>query len=179
VADAEVGCERDDLTDHLLAVVVGRVRLAREHELHRAVPCGQQRVQPLGLRQQQRRPLVGREAPREAHGERLRVEHLVGPRDIRARQAASERRLAQPAAHERDEPLTALLARPPHLVVASVVDAVPPVRAGFAPLGQHVAAQQVGHLRRDPRARVHAVGERHDRRLVGGDVRPEVREHVA
>ena len=66
MADLRVGGERHDLADHLLAAVVGRVGLAGEHELHRPVAGQQQALEPVGLRQQQRGPLVGGEPAGEA-----------------------------------------------------------------------------------------------------------------
>ncbi len=66
--------EHLDLADHVLARLIGGVGLAGEHELHRTVRVEQQASQALGLREQQGRPLVRREAPGEPDGERLRIE---------------------------------------------------------------------------------------------------------
>ena len=71
VADVELAGEELDLADHVLARLVGGMGLAGEDELHRAVGVEQQPAQALGLRQQQRRPLVRGEAAGEADGQRV------------------------------------------------------------------------------------------------------------
>ena len=45
--------------------------------------------------------------------------------------------------------------------------------------GQHVAVEEVAHLRRHPRAGVDAVGDRADRHLLDGDARPHRGEDPA
>ena len=87
--------------------------------------------------------------------------------------------LAQPLAHEGDQRLAALLAGAPQLVVVGLLDPRPPLGVGLVPLGEHVLGEQVGHRRRHPRAGVHAVGDRGDRRLLDGHIGPEVVEHLA
>src|SRR5438093_4872497 len=65
----------DDLLDVALPFVVARVRLAGEDELQRAL-----RGQPddlVELLEDQRSPLVGREAARESDGESIGIEQLV------------------------------------------------------------------------------------------------------
>ena len=71
--------ELHDLLDELLALVVGGVRLAGEHQLHGPLRGQQQRLEAFGLRQEQRRPLVGGEAPSEPDGEYVGVEFDAGP----------------------------------------------------------------------------------------------------
>ena len=73
----------------------------------------QDRVQALRVAQQQGRPLVGGEPAREADGQRVRIEHLVGGLDLRS--GRRPRRSSWPrelAAGERHQPL------PPPLVAA-------------------------------------------------------------
>ena len=153
-----------DLLDQLLARGVGGVGLAGEHELHRTVGVGEQRDQALGLRQQQRRPLVRREPPGEPDGERVGVEHAA----------------AEPAAHER---APARAARPPGCPTPRPgrgraradqrsVGAVDPVVA-------EGAAEHLVDTRRRPAAAVDAVGDRPDRHLGDGEVRPQLVEHLA
>ena len=179
VPHLRVGREGAHLADELLAGVVGRVRLAREHELHRAVARQEQRLEPVGLRQQERGSLVGGEPPGEPDGERAGVEHGVGPLDVARRQAPRHELVAEALAHEGDHRLAALLAGPPDLVVASVGQALPAVGVGLVPLGEHVAGEHVGHVGGHPRVGVDAVGDGGDRHLVDGHVGPEVAEHLA
>ena len=65
LSDARILREAHDRLDQLFAWRVGGMRLAGEHELHRAVGVGQQARQSIGLTKEQRRPLVGREPARE------------------------------------------------------------------------------------------------------------------
>ena len=97
----------------------------------------QQRLQPLGLAEQQRGPLVGGEAAGEADGEAVGVEHVVGPRDV----ARSRRPCASPQRRRRSRTkatsaAAAVLGGPPQLVVAGVAsEPLPAPRVGLGPVG--------------------------------------------
>ena len=67
----------EDVLDHPLAGAVGRVGLAREHDLDRAVGVPEQARQALLVAEEQRGSLVGREPAREADGQDVRVEDAV------------------------------------------------------------------------------------------------------
>ena len=168
-----------DLTDQLLAGVVGGMRLAGEHQLHRPVAREQQPLEPVGLRQQQGGALVGGEAAREPDGEGAGIEHRLRPLDVARAEAARHQLVPQPRADERHQRLAALLARAPQLVVVRLGEPRPALGVGLVPVGEHVLREEVGHPRRHPGAGVHAVGDRGDRDLVGGHIRPEVAEHLA
>ena len=151
VADAEVGGEADDLLDHRLAVLVGGVGLAGEHELHR--PVGVERAAPSAARAA---TAAGWPACRWRTGGRSTMVSALGSstsshhaRSDGEKPRAAER-LPQAAADERDQALAADGPGPPQLVVAGVEDAGPPIGAGLVPLGQHVAREHVGDLRRTP-----------------------------
>jgi len=77
VADVELAGEAFDVLDHLLARMVGRMGLAREHELQRTVGIEQEAAESVGVREQQRRPLVGREAASEADRQDVGIEDVV------------------------------------------------------------------------------------------------------
>ncbi len=171
------GRERDDLADHLLAQVVGRVGLAGEHELHRALGRGQQRQEPIGLGQQQGGPLVGGEPAGEAHGEGLGVEYLAAPGGVGPAEPPGGQRRLQALPHRRHQPFPALVAHPPQLLVAHPFDAGPPLGRRLRPGRQHGAAEQVVHLRGHPGVGVHAVGDRADGYLVDGHAGPQGSEH--
>ena len=152
VADGRIAGEAHDLGDHLLAEIVGGVGLAGEDQLERPLLVEEQGPQPIGLGQQQRRPLVGGEAPGEADDQEARVEDVVGPGRVADRHAAVLQRLAQPLPHEADQGVAALVAGSPQLVVAGVVDAGPLVRPGVVPSRGDVLGEEVVHLRRTPRS---------------------------
>ena len=152
VAHAGLAGELLDLLDQLLAGRVGGVRLAGEDELHRPVGVVEHRHQPLGLRQQQRRPLVGGETASEADRQRVGVEHAA----------------AEPATHEADEPTAAGDHRVPHLGGVEVAYDRPLVGAGGRPVVTDHARQQGVDPARRPATAVHAVGDRTDRDLGGG-----------
>ena len=61
-----------DLVNEVLAGFVGRVGLACENDLDRPPGVLEQTLEPLQVLEQQRRALVGREAPRESNGQGLR-----------------------------------------------------------------------------------------------------------
>ena len=82
-AHLRVAAEAHELLDEDLARVVGRVRLAADHDLHRTLGVGEQPREPLGVAQHQREALVGRHAPREADREHLGVERCGRPRRAR------------------------------------------------------------------------------------------------
>ena len=118
----------------------------------------QQAPQPVGLRQQQRGPLVGGEAAGEADGQRLRV----------------EQRLAEAGAHERRPARRGPWPGWPTPRPATSL-ATPAHDASSAPshTGPTLLAQQIGDAVADPGVGVHAVGDRPDRHLVDGDVGPQ------
>ena len=82
MAHRRIPGEADDLGDHLLAEVVGRVGLTGEHQLQRPLLVQEQGAQPLRLGQKERGPFVGCEAAGEPHDQVARVEDLVGPRRV-------------------------------------------------------------------------------------------------
>ena len=69
-----------DALQHFLAGVVGRMRLAREDDLHRPPRVDQQPAQPLEVAEDQIGALVGREPPGEPDGERRRDRAACRPR---------------------------------------------------------------------------------------------------
>ena len=74
MAELRLGGELDELPDQVLAALVRGVRLAGDDDLHRPLLVGQQAGEPLRVAQDQRQALVGRDAPREADGQRLGIE---------------------------------------------------------------------------------------------------------
>ena len=69
-----IDCVPIDLLQVMFAGIVGRMRLAGEDDLH--VPSGrrQQPDEPVGIPEDQLRPLVAGEPAREADGQRSRIE---------------------------------------------------------------------------------------------------------
>ena len=138
-----------------LPLVVGRVGLAGEDELHRPVVVEQQRPQPLGLAEQQRRPLVGGEAAGEADGERVAGRAprrpTRAPRPTgRGASRGSRRRSADEGRPARSRPCSC--AR------HSSSSAMPPMRsqlvgAGARPVGPDTSREQVGPSRPTPTSR--------------------------
>ena len=142
-AAAEDRIERapEDALQVVLGRVVGRMRLAGEHDLHRPVRrrsgC---RASRSGSWKISSGPLVGGEAPRVADRERVRVEHRAGGDDARRRRRApTVQRWRAPLADEGEQCRAQLT---PHLPRARrrgwrrsrspqlrVVDAIEPVGA--------------------------------------------------
>ena len=84
---SRLSCER--CADQVLARPVGRVRLAGEEDLHRALGVGEQLAQAVQVAEQQVGPLVGREAAGEADGQRVGVEELVDLAQLAGRPAVA------------------------------------------------------------------------------------------
>ena len=84
-AAAEQRIERAlvDALQMMLADVVGRVRLAREDDLHRAARGVEDAREPLGIVEDQLGALVAGEAAREADGQRVGLEQRAGGDDAR------------------------------------------------------------------------------------------------
>ena len=75
--------EPDPLADHRLTRLVGRMGLAGEDELHRALSAlSSKPQQSLRIVQQQIRPLVGREAPRKAQRQCVGIEQMLRRFDL-------------------------------------------------------------------------------------------------
>ncbi len=72
-----------DVLDDALAGPVRGMRLAGEHDLDGPLRIPEDPGQPLLVGEEQRGSLVGREAAREADGERVRVHHLADARAVR------------------------------------------------------------------------------------------------
>ena len=79
MADPRVVGEAHQLLDQPLAAVVGRVRLARDHDLDRPFGVEQQVHQPVAVAQHQGQPLVRGDPAGEADGQDVGVEHPVDP----------------------------------------------------------------------------------------------------
>ena len=159
VAHVDLAGEHRHLADQLLSLLVGRMGLAREHQLHGSVGRQHQGAEAIRLGQQQRGPLVGREAAGEADGEHVGIE-LAGP--------SLAQELDEPpaaGAPERPEPLVVVgdghLGRPPCGRVHAVGDGVD----GHVERGKHAPAHggvQAGHGVGPPRQT-----EAHDRHVEG------------
>ena len=83
----------EDALQMVLGRLVGRMRLAGEDDLHRPVGVVEDAGEPLGIVEDQLGPLVGGEAPREADGQRVGIEHRAGGDD-----AVRRRRAPRPSA---------------------------------------------------------------------------------
>ncbi len=171
--------EAHQLLDEPLAAVVGRVGLARHHQLHRALRVQQERLEPLGVAQHQRQPLVRRHPPREADRQHVGVERVVDPAQLGRRRAALLPGPAQPAAGVVDEPRAQRALGVPHLAAGHLAERCPERLVVVAVGVRALRERQGGDLRRHPRGRVHAVGDRGDRHLRLVEGRPQPVEHAA
>ena len=87
----------EDLLDDPLAGAVGRVGLAGEDDLDRAIGIGQHRGQPVDVAEQEPGPLVGREPAREADRQDVGIEGALELGQDRRRLAVPGELAAQPA----------------------------------------------------------------------------------
>ncbi len=176
--------EPHQFLDQPLAALVGRMGLARDHQLHRPLRVEQQRAQPVVVAQHQGEPLVRGHPAGEADGQHVRVEDAVDPAELRVARAALAPGVAQPPPHLVDQLGAQRAAQLPDLVVGHVRDGVPALGAADAqrllgPLLADAAGAHPEHLGRHPGRRVDAVGDGGDRHLLGVEARPESGEHLA
>ena len=78
LSDVVTAQEMDPFADHILARLIGRMRLAREHELHGIFLIGENPRQPLRIVQQQVGPFVGGEPTRKAERKCVGIEDRSG-----------------------------------------------------------------------------------------------------
>ncbi len=167
--------ELHELLDQPLAAVVGRVGLAGDHELDRPLGVGEQRLEPLGVAQHEREPLVRRHAAGEADRQHVGVEHGVDPAELGVAGAAVDPRLAQPrrgSSSTRSWRSTRLIAQSCSSGVLAMTSQ-PSASSIDAPCARSRTC--AGH----PRRRVHAVGDRRDRHVVAVESGPQAGEHAA
>ncbi|OUD92408.1 hypothetical protein CMMCAS04_09015 [Clavibacter michiganensis subsp. michiganensis] len=175
-ADPGLGREAHQLLDEALALVVRRVRLARDHDLHGPLRVGEDPAEPLPVVEHEREALVGRHAPGEADREDLGVEHVLEPRRL-----DGARVLLAPGAHDAAAGVLDELAAHPAAHVPEVAvghGRRRPVGRSGVPRAEALARERHEHRIR-PRRRVHAVRHARDRHLVGVEPRPEPGEHAA
>ena len=184
VPDLGVVGEAHHLLDQLLAALVGRVRLAGDDQLHRALGVQQEPLEPLGVAQHQRQPLVRRDAAREADGEHVRVERGVDPLELGRQPRRAASRTCASASGRRRRAAGAAPAWCPRSSLPGTLSTTSNTSAGAVRVrvgagARAVGAGQVEDLARHPGRGVHAVGDRGDRPLVGVELRPQAAEHAA
>ena len=152
-----------------LAARVARMGLAREDELHGALRIAHDACEPVDVGEDERRALVGGEAPREPDGERLRIERarefierrghlataLAGAHDAVAREAHHLR--AQRGAHGPESGGIGGERPLPRAVARRVRHGVEPARV----------LPERDRLGVDPRRGVDAVGHMRDGHILG------------
>jgi len=173
--------ERVYALEHLLAGLVGRVRLPGEDKLDRSPRVGQEALQPVEIAEDQRRPLVGREPPGESDRQSALLEQRSG-----AHQVQRFLPLIRPtppgivADRPQQRPLQ-LAVRLPHGGVLETEDRVPESRLvhPVGPIGAEVGVEQVGHAMGHPRGEVHAVGHVPDGDARGVPAGPQAGPHAS
>ena len=146
--------------------------------------CSRSALEPLGVAQHQRQPLVRRDAAREPDREHVGVERGVDPlRSRRARRRAAARTCAAASrasstSRWRSTRLVSQISLPGTLSTTSKTRSGRSA-SGSGPGRAPCGAGQVEDLARHPGGGVHAVGDRGDRPLVGVELRPEAAEHAA
>ncbi len=128
-----------------------------------------------GSLQHEGEPLVGRHAAGEADGQGVGVEHLRDPLGGRGARALLAPRFGEAAAGVFDELQAHAALDVPELAVAER-RAAPVGVLGVARAERRFGDAEQGRV--GPRRRVHAVGDRGDRHLVGVEPGPEVAEHA-
>src|SRR5690606_36789981 len=129
-----------DLLDELLAALIGRVGLAGEDELDRALRVGQDPGQPIDLAEEQRRAPVRRETPGETEREDVRVLERSGRQHLPRVELTLGIACSGSLVHLRQELLLRLLMRRPEFIVRDVLDRIPDelLLLLLAPVPRHV-----------------------------------------
>jgi hypothetical protein len=128
--------EPGDPLQDLLAGPVLRVRLAGEHQLDRRLGIAGDRGNRLDVLQDEVRPLVGGEAPREADGQRVQAQRSPQPGDQFRRLAAPLRALDRLPPRDVDQTHLERLVRFPQLAIVDELDRPRiPARCSVAPAG--------------------------------------------
>lgn len=169
--------EAHDLLDEALAALIGRMRLACDDDLQRALWIGEHRLQPGAVAQHQGEPLVGRDPAGEPDREDVGIEDIVDPAEFGFAGAPLPPGVAQPRAGGDDQPLPQDTPHLPELGLRGTGDLAPALGAGELGGVGHDALGQVLRLLSDPGARVHAIGDGGDRHLRGVEARPQALEH--
>ena len=150
--------------------------LAGHDQLHRALLVAQEAREAVRVPEEQVGALVGGEPPREADGERVGAQDVVGLAAPHAQGPLPR----EAAAREHHQALAAQLVDAPELPGGDVLRAVPH-RGVLGPLAQRradVALEQLVHLAAEPARRVDPVGDAGDRHLVDRQVGPEPAPHA-
>ena len=173
-----------DPLQEALALLVGRVSLAGKEELDRPERVGQDPPEPLGVGEDEVRPLVGREAARKADRQHRRVQEAPLRHERRGLQRAGGIGVAPQFAHPVQELVLERDVELPELVVRDRLDERPdrlhvvlllPVRRGL----EEVAVVERGDPRVEPGRQVHPVRDRRDGDVGLRPVRPERAEEGA
>src|SRR5947199_9787961 len=105
----------NDVLDVTFAVIIPRVRLAGENELHRLALVARELHNILKLLENQRRSFVGRKAPGKANGQRVWIEKLVEGNEIALGQALALEQ--QPPPRELDQLATQVVPQSPEFFI--------------------------------------------------------------
>ena len=124
--------------DDLLPGPVGRVGLAGDHDLHRALVRRQDAAQALLVAEQQVGALVGREAAREADGQRVGIEHAAHLAQGRRRLAVAGELAGEAPFEEADHLALLLLVGAPQLRVVELVQVGELLRTVEVDLERHL-----------------------------------------
>ena len=156
------------LADEVFTRLVRGVGLTGEDDLQRTPGVLEHAEEPLDVMEDQRGPLVRREAPREADGERLGVEQRAGREQLCRFGEPADPAQAGAFADQPDEGALQLEMDAPELVVANAHQIFPERGLVVArePVRTECPGEECGHPRRHPRRDVNAVRHRGDRHLI-------------
>ncbi len=137
--------------------------------------------QPFQIAEDKRSPFVRRETPGEADGERFRIKHFIRARDFRRRCAPILELDFEPGPSEADESFSPALMGPPEFRIRYVIGPLPDAVIGrvLLQLSAQITIIKLEHIRRDPTARMHAVGYGDNRNLALRQFGPDITPHLA
>ena len=165
-----------DIADEILALVVARVRLAGDHDLHRHILVTEDALDAVHVLEQQGGAFIGGEPARKADSQRVGIQHLFGMPHLRRRSLSAQRRRALPLAHEIHQAALAAAMHFQQFLVRNLFDLLPDAGVGqpVAPVRLQIPIIERRQVPVEPACQVHAVGHRADRHFPDRQWRPQV-----
>ncbi|CAB4851774.1 unannotated protein [freshwater metagenome] len=154
------------------------MRLARDDQLHWASRVQKHGPESLRVAEHQREALVGRDTAGEPDGEDVRVKHALDPAKFGVGGTPLYPRRTEPTADVADEALAQNALGAPEVSGRDTPRRLPALIL-LGSILPNLCREQVADLARNPGSRVHPIGDRPDRHLVGVETRPEPGEHAS
>ena len=172
--EARVTRELINVLQHLLARIVGGVRLAGKNDLHRTGAVRHEGTQPFDVIENQIGALVGRKPSCKSNRECMRIEQRTRADQLCRIERAFGEGAARFFAHATHECVFETLVGEPERFVVHRQHLLPHAWIiGVSPPGTEMLVEQAHHRAGHPRREVHAVGDVPNGHFFGRTIGPE------